>query len=128
MYFCDVKNQILKIAPICFMLLYCLIISHNNSNVATFYVADSKQTNGQIKSSQRFSDIIFRTEKSENFVGTNRNIPQTTFKNQINHFSVCILTSGLLLISIPSHYSVRQSQPIINFSKADIIFPFHYFW
>jgi len=128
MYFCDVKNQIAKIAPVCFLLLYCLIISKNNSNGGTYYFADSKQTNGQIKSSQRFLDIIFRTEKSESYVGTNRNIPRTTFKNQINHFSAGTLTSGLVLISIPSQYSVRPNQPVINFSKTDIIFPFHYFW
>jgi hypothetical protein len=123
-----VKNQLKIFLLLGLALLYCLTIGIYNRNASTYYIVYSTHSKSEFKSQNSFPDLFFRTEQSESFVGLNRNIPRTTFKNQVNHLWSNSIDPGQLLLCFSTRCRFAPDPPVVNFRKYDLIFPFHYFW
>jgi len=128
LYFCTVKKRLQIFHFLGLLLLYFLTVGCYGGDALSYYTDFSTQSNSELKAQKGYSDIFFRTEQTESYISLNRNVPRTSFKNQVNHFLSCTLASGLQLFAASLPYTCYPDHPILNFRKTDIIFPFHYFW
>ncbi len=128
LYFYTVKKKLKLFMPLGLLLLYYFTQSFYSSSPVNYSVDFSKKTNSEFNISKGFTDLFIRSEQTETGIGLHRNNLRTSFKNQVNHFSSCSLTSPFIVISGSSLYSFYSNRTLINFKNTDVIFPSHYFW
>lgn len=108
--------------------VYCVSISlvtdiSQNSGFST------KTTSEKEKKDLTVSVKLFSsTSQAENLVNPFSNSPQITFKNSNKGFSAIVKIRELFFANKFSQYIFTARNFLIKYRKANIIFPFHYFW
>ena len=96
------------------------------------YVAATYLPAGDVQSEVYWSDVStklsFHFSESEKLVSEIRTGSPLTFKTSFTQFLAFVQTSGQLLKSGYTQYRRTSENLLIRYRKADIIFPFHYFW
>ncbi len=75
------------------------------------------------------STVLYsHTAPSESSVNHLNNLPAPSFKNPFDKLWTITKSSERLLVSGFSQYIIFSTNFLIHYRKADVIFPFHYFW
>jgi capsule polysaccharide modification protein KpsS len=72
--------------------------------------------------------LYSHTAPSESKVNHVNNLPAPSFKNPFDELWTNVKASERLLVSGFSQYINFSTNFLILYRKADVIFPFHYFW
>ncbi len=110
------------------LLLYYLTLSFYSRSPVNYYVDYSKKNNSEFTASKGFTDLFIRSEQTEIGTGLHRNNLRAPIKNQVNHYSSCVLTPPIIVLGSYSLYNFYSRHTLLNFKNTDIIFPSHYFW
>lgn len=125
-YFCGVKNAI-RFLGITILVLFCCFVGKPPAPVP-----ESSPVSGMSGEAVGFSKItktsLFHTAPNERY-GENQNGGTCTgAKTPFNSFWAVLWATERRYTSVFAHYVSISSAFQIRNRKADLIFPFHYFW
>ncbi|MCK3683444.1 hypothetical protein [Maribellus sp. YY47] len=92
----------------------------------TYLPADNLES--EVYSSDASNQLSYHFTESEKLVSDSRTSSPVTFKTSFAQFLAFVQNSGLILANGFTQYRRISENLLIRYRKADIIFPFHYFW
>lgn len=125
------KKQFFIIVAFILSMQYCFALE------STKEITEIKSVSHQIQTNklQNFADftvepstIISTVTENESFLQVTSQFQFLTFKNNPNNFSNYLKITEEIYSSAYSQYTSTFYNFPIKFRKANIIFPFHYFW
>lgn len=122
------KNRVRIFGVILLTAIYSLVVCFVNN---TIYSSDNnsvKTSSQEVYFSTNTFDYLCHTTQSESFVNSISNLTAASLKNIVNGFSVTIKINEQLSDSQFAKYSYNTLNILVIYCKADIIFPFDYFW
>jgi hypothetical protein len=122
-----VKKQVKVFGVSVFVALYCFVIGVN-SNSLTSANTITQQTNQEHHFSVSSAGIIFHTPQTENTENITNKLPVFSGRNPFSVLWAMVKVTEQLLQNQFSHYGFFLKNFPIKFQKADIIYPFHFFW
>lgn len=122
-------KNLFKISGIALLIaLYCATISFagNNSQNSDFI---NKSDSEKEKTNSTVSVKLFsNTSQSESLANPYSNTPPFTIKNSFNEFLAIVKIREQFFANEFTQYISISKNFRIKYRKANIIFPFHYFW
>lgn len=122
------KNLIRNVGIVLLTVLYCVtisLVSDISKNDGFSHKSSSeKEKNDLSVSIKQFSN----TGQAESLVNPFSNSLPTTLKDSSNGFSAIVKIRELFFANEFSQYIFIARNFLIKYGKANIIFPFHYFW
>jgi len=110
-----------------FLAIYCLAISALHHSFAQSGTLASKTASETTLVADIPMQLLSHTSKSGSaFSQISTNSPG--FKNPFSDFGVIVSVTEHLLASTYCQYEIFSRNLLIHHRKADILFPFHYFW
>jgi hypothetical protein len=107
--------------------LYCVAIVAASNHVTYSGSADQSSEFQEKTIAQFAHNQLYQTTQPESVTGNPNNLPVPVFKNVFAGIRTSAITVEKLFCSVLSRYISRSGKIQIQFTKPDIIFPFHYF-
>lgn len=113
------------------LLLYCFITTVAGTSLDALSGIEATE-NQELATKKTFLaqtqvDLFFHSS-SIHILGQVQRAPLGTSKNPFSHFLLVLQAyEGLFLCAFVHYQNITQNL-LIRFRKADLIFPFHYFW
>lgn len=127
-YVCYMESRFKIIGAILLTTLYCFAVNAViYSSVGSDYDGTYRTEQEQYKTPLSQS-LIFHTTSSGDSVNSFHNFSGLDFRNPLNIFQPLIHSAGALSDAEFTQYNQFSVNFPIRFRKADLIFPFHYFW
>lgn len=122
-------KNLFKISGIVLLIaLYCATISFaGNFSQNSDFVNKSGLGKGK-KDSKVSVELLSDFSESESLANPYSNTPPFTFKNSFNEFLAIVKIREQFFASEFTQYISISKNFRIKYRKANIIFPFHYFW
>jgi hypothetical protein len=108
----------------CFALL--VVLNHSFKSSPTF--ADTQSEIHKNYSSSDSGSLLLHTSQTEVLLSNVNSNLLPTFKNPFQSFSAVLQTEEAIFASVFHQYHRTSANLLIRFRKANLIFPFHYFW
>lgn len=121
------KKQLKFFGIAVFVALYCFVIGVNSNSLKST-IKFTQQTAQENYFSVSSAGIIFHTPQTENTVNTVNKLPVFSGRNPLTGLWAMVKVTEQLLQNQFSHYGFFLKNFPIKFQKADIIYPFHFFW
>lgn len=112
-------------------MLYCFTISIVNNNFISLNSAFNRKIDIETKGNGFpfvSINVSCHDSQSESLTNSFNNIPHTTINKTFNTFVAIIKCREQLIANYLTQYTSFSINFIIRYRKANIIFPFHYFW
>lgn len=127
-YISTVKNLFRILGITLLTALYCSTISLDNGISQNFGFINKSDSGKEKKDTTVSINLLYDIYQSESLAEPFYNTPPLTFKNQFNpFFSIERVREQFFANAFTQYISTTRNFLIKNL-KANIIFPFHYFW
>jgi hypothetical protein len=122
------KKQIREFVAIVLTLCYGFAISSAN-NLHNYANLSESHLTPQEKVIYETSNILFsHTTQAEISINNSNNLPSTNNNSHTSDYWIICCANEKLFESEFSQYTFFARNILFKYRKADIIFPFHYFW
>lgn len=75
-----------------------------------------------------FPNLVGQATQQESFVNPVKSQPVSPLKETVSEITAIVKYTGQQFVNSFTQYSSFSGNFFIRYRKADIIFPFHYFW
>lgn len=122
------ENSLKLLGAILLVAVYSFGISSGSGSYTASAYLPADDVQSEVYWSDVSNKLSFHFSESEKLVSDIRTGSPLTFKTSFAQFLAFVQTSGQLLESGFTQYRRTSENLLIRYRKADIIFPFHYFW
>ena len=122
------KTKVRNVLGFVLTAIYCFAMGMvvNSYSTTDFHKVSNKKSETNIAAVS--TALFYHTPESESGVATADSHAPSNLKNPYTGIWALVNTTNALFVSKYAQYIKSSANFLIHYRKADLIFPFHYFW